>query len=157
MRHNAVFAPALLLLCALAGCASGPVSKDAMLTYETKPEGAMLFEGTQALGAAPQSRTYKHDGKTASIKTPEVTAIWPSGAKETYYTLVPPGADLMATIERPKNAPNLQADLDNAKKFIAAKAADTRRLKEENAREIARNSERCKNQQTKGGAVIDDC
>jgi hypothetical protein len=157
MRLTSVFGPTLLVLCSLAGCASGPVSKDAMLTYETKPEGAMLFEGALALGAAPQSRTYKHDGKAAAIKTPEVTAVWPSGAKETYYTLVPPGADLVATIERPKSAPNLQADLDNAKKFVAAKSADARRLKEENARDMARNSERCKNQQTKGGAVIDDC
>jgi hypothetical protein len=149
------FAP--LAFAALLGCASGPISKDAVLTYETLPEGATIYEAGKSVGVAPVTRTYKNDGNVANIKTPEVTAVWPSGAKETYFTFVPAGADRVATIERPKSAPGLQADLDNAKKFVAAKDAEAKRLKESNARDMARASERCKKQQAGGAAVIDDC
>ena len=145
-------------LTALAGCATGPVANTATLTYETSPEGATLFEGGKAIGVAPVTRTYNGDGK-GDIRTPEVTAVWPSGAKETYYTLVPPGSDRNATIERPPKAPGLQADLDHAKTFVAAKQADAQKRREEAAREMARGSARCKDQIARGGpkAGVDDC
>jgi hypothetical protein len=142
---------------ALAACAQLPQVKDALLTYETSPEGAQLFEGGQALGAAPVTRTYKHDGKSETIRTPEVTAVWPSGAKETFFTILPPGADRVATIERPARAPGLQVDLDNAKTFIATKAREAQRIKDLNAREVSRNSARCREQIAKGMVVSDDC
>lgn len=151
---------ALVACCAgLVACASGGggAVAGATILYETVPEGATIYEGGQSLGVAPVTKTYRADGKSESIRTPEVTAVWPSGAKESYYTFLRPGADSVATIERPKNAPGLQADLDNAKRFVAAKAAEAKRLKESNAREMSRSSERCRNQQAKGGAVIDDC
>ncbi len=142
----------------LVGCAGGPVSQSAMLTYETSPEGATLFEGGQPIGAAPVTRTYQGDGKSAVIRTPEVTAVWPSGAKETFFTFVNVGADRVATIERPKSAPGLQADLENAKKFVAAREQEALRRKEELARDLARNSDRCRAQQSGASkAVIDDC
>jgi hypothetical protein len=147
-----------LALC-LVACASGPVSTTATLTYETSPEGASLYEGGQLIGVAPVTRSYSADGKSDSIRTPEVTAVWPSGAKERYYTFINVGMDRVATIERPQAAAGLQTDLDNAKQYIAAKAAEAQRKREELARETARGSDRCKQQQARGGpkAGVDDC
>lgn len=144
---------------ALAGCASAPPPTTAQLTYETAPEGATLFEGGQNIGTAPVTRTYTAKPGEATIRTPDVTAVWPSGAKASYYTLVPVGSDRAAKIERPAGAPGLQADLDNAKKFIAQREKDAQRLKEEALREQARQSGRCRAQQSSGGpkAGVDDC
>ena len=158
MRASASLLTALLACAALgAGCANLPTSKDAVLTYETVPEGATIFEAGQALGVAPLSRTYKGDGKSDSIRTPEVTAVWPSGAKESYWTMLPVGTDRVATIERPKSAPGLQADLDNAKQLAAQRTRDAQRDKEALAREMARNSQRCKDQMSKGNLATNDC
>ena len=157
MRAKTFLITALALSAALAGCANVPQSKDAMLTYETAPVGAVLYEGGQSLGVAPVTRTYKYDGKSASIQTPDVTAVWPSGAKAVFFTLLPPGADRVATIERPSNAPGLQADLDNAKKLSLASEQEARRVKEATARDLARNSARCKEQIQKGNAATNDC
>jgi len=147
-----------VLASALAGCANGPLSSTAMLTYETAPEGAVLYEGGQALGPAPVTRTYAHDGKSEAIHTPEVTAVWPSGARQTFWTLLPPGADRVATLQRPPGAPGLQDDLENAKKFALQRERDTDRTKAERARDLARDSARCRSQMAKGvAAPVDDC
>lgn len=146
-----------LMALALAGCANIPQSADVMVTYETKPEGAELFEGGKSLGNAPVTRTYRNAGKAETLRTPDVTAVWRSGAREVFYTVLPAGADRVATIERPKGAPNLQADLEHAKPFIATREADTRRARDEALREQARNSQRCKDQMSKGGGVVNDC
>jgi len=148
----------LALAALLAGCAAPGKSNQGLLTYETNPEGAQLFEGGQSIGTAPVTRTYTGDGKSPQIKTPEVTAVWPSGAKATFWTNIDVGSDRVTTIERPAKAPNLQADLDNAAKFKLAREQDQRREKQDALREQARNSARCKAQQsgqTKG--VLDDC
>ena len=142
---------------ALAGCAEIPKSTDAMLTYESTPAGATIFEGGQSLGAAPVTRTYKLAPNAATAQTPDVTAVWPSGARAQYFTVLPAGADRVATIARPASAPNLEMDLENAKRADAAKTRETQRQKEDTAREIARNSARCKEQQTKAMVAISDC
>ena len=157
MRAKSLLITALALTAALAGCANTPQSKDAVLTYETTPVGAVIYEGGQSLGVAPVTRTYKYDGKSASIQTPDVTAVWPSGAKTTFFTVLPPGADRMATIERPPNAPGLQVDQDNAKKIAAASEQEARRIKEATARDLARNSARCKEQLQRANAATNDC
>jgi hypothetical protein len=157
MRKTLCTIAAALLAAAVAGCANVPQSADVVVTYETRPEGAELFEAGKSIGTAPVTRTYRNEARAESLRTPDVTAVWPSGAKETYYTQLPAGADRVASIERPKNAPGLQADLDNAKKFIAGKEAETRRQREEALREQARNSQRCKDQMSKGGGVVNDC
>ena len=150
---------ALLAAMLVAGCATAPAPTTAMLTYETVPEGATLFEGGQNIGVAPVTRTYTSDGKGGQIRTPEVTAVWPSGAKEGYYTLLPPGADRKATIERPAAAKGLQTDLDHAKAFTAARLAADQKKQQDLARETARGSARCKEQMARGGAKagVDDC
>lgn len=148
----------LALAALLAGCAAPGKSNQGMLTYETSPEGAQLFEGGQAIGTAPVTRTYAGDGKSPQIKTPEVTAVWPSGAKASFWTNIDFGSDRVATIERPAKAPNLQADLDNAAKFKLAREQEQRREKEDARREQNRNSARCKAQQAgQSKGVLDDC
>jgi hypothetical protein len=148
---------ALALGLSLAGCANVPAPTEASLTYESKPLGATIFEGGQSLGVAPVTRTYKQQGTSATIRTPDVTAVWPSGAKSVYYTLLPVGADLQATIERPAGAPGLQADLDNANQVVLASEREKQRNKDALARDMARNSQRCKDQMAKGNLATNDC
>jgi len=159
MKPTRLLPAAALLAALLGGCAATPAPTTALLTYETAPEGATLFEGGQNIGVAPVTRTYTSDGKGTQIRTPEVTAVWPSGAKEGYYTLLPPGADRKATIERPATAKGLQTDLDHAKSFTAARLAVEQKKQQDVARETARGSARCKEQMARGGAKagVDDC
>jgi hypothetical protein len=135
-----------------AGCATPPAG--ARLTYETSPAGATLYEGGQSIGVAPVQRRYPADASGGQIRTPEVTAVWPSGAKATFWTFLKVGDDNVTTIVRPDKAPNLQADLDNARNFETEEA----RRKAQLQRDVARGSARCLAQQ-QGGAVagIDDC
>lgn len=143
---------AVVAIAVLAGCAdSAPRAK---LTYETAPVGATLYEDGKALGVAPQMRTYTGEAGGAQIRTPEVTAVWPSGAKATFWTFLKAGDDNVTTITRPANAPNLQADLDNAKNI----ASTEERAKAGMLRDQKRSSARCLAQQ-QGGVVagVDDC
>ncbi len=136
----------------LAGCAIAP--RGAKLTYETSPAGAMLSEGGKDIGVAPVMRAYPAaDANGGDIRTPVVTATWPSGAKATFWTFLKPGDDHVTTIARPAAAPNLQADLDNAQKY----QSDEQRRKEMAAHDQARNSARCQAQMRGGATGIDDC
>lgn len=147
-----VLAVALTLM----GCA-GVQPTSAMLTYETEPEGATLYEGGQAIGVAPVTRTYKTDGVSPTIRTPSVTALWPSGARTSFFTVLNPGADRVATLRRPTEAPGLQADLDNAKPFIAQKLREAQRDRESIRRDMARDSARCREQMARNNRASDDC
>ncbi|MBU6258125.1 MAG: hypothetical protein KGL18_16160 [Burkholderiales bacterium] len=142
----------------LAACADLPRSTQALLTYETVPAGAELFEGGKDLGMAPVTRTYKSDGKSTSITTPDVTAVWASGAKTSYFTILNVGDDRVATLQRPASAPGLQADLDKAKTVAATSKAVAERVKRDQMSEMARMSARCQAQMAKGGnPATDDC
>lgn len=132
---------------ALAGCAGVPASS-AKLTYETVPDGALLYEAGRPIGMAPVTRTYTSDGKSTSITTPDVTAVWPSGAKTSFFTYLQVGADRVATLQRPKDAPGLQADLDHARTVAATRKRATEREKASLLNDIARDSARCKAQQS---------
>ena len=148
---------ATALLTALGGCAAAPATK-AMLTYKTVPDAAELFEAGKSLGLAPVTRTYQSDGKSDSIQTPDVKAVWPSGAETTYYTILPVGSDRVATLERPANAPKLQDDLDHAQTVAATRAREAERVRALQKSDIARASARCQEQQAgRGQAVSDDC
>ena len=153
MKNAIIRIVAATAFAVLAGCATTPPG--AKLTYQTSPLGATLYEGGKALGVAPQMRSYPGDDKGASIRTPEITAVWPSGAKTTFWTNLKPGDDNVTTLMRPANAPNLQADLDNAKSYVSAEE----RLKAGLARDQARASARCQAQMSGGAAMagIDDC
>lgn len=159
LRRHLLALPLSMALLVLTACATAPAPRSAQLTYETQPEGATLYEGGQSIGVAPVQRIYPAAAEGAQIRTPEVTAVWPSGAKETYFTLLPAGADRVATIERPAAAPGLQADLDHARKFQTARQQALQREKEALAREQRQNSDRCKAQRAGAspGAVLDDC
>lgn len=159
MKKFILAAGMLALATLLAGCAAPGKSSQGQLTYESSPEGAQLFEAGQPIGTAPVTRTYGSDGKSPQITTPEVTAVWPSGAKASFWTRIDIGSDRVTTLERPAKAPNLQADLDNAAKFKLAREQEQRREKEDARRAQARDSARCKAQQAgqAKGSVLDDC
>jgi len=140
---------------AFAGCASGP--RTAMLTYETNPAGATIYEGGKSLGIAPVTRTYELAPNANSIATPEVTAVWSSGAKATYWTNLSVNADLAATIERPTSTPGLDKDIAAAKPLLEERAREAERQKEDNMRTTARMSARCRDQQAKGNVATSDC
>jgi hypothetical protein len=149
-RRRAVRTAALLATSAvigLAGCADAP-SHSAQLTYETVPAGALLYEAGHSLGMAPVTRSYTGDGKSATITTPDVTAVWPSGAKTQFFTYLQVGADRVATLQRPKDAPGLQADLDHARTIAETRKRATEREKASLLNDIARDSARCKAQQS---------
>ncbi|MDE2251290.1 MAG: hypothetical protein KGL25_07780 [Gammaproteobacteria bacterium] len=148
---------ALVALAALTGCAATPPTT-AKLTYESVPAGAQLFEGDKPLGMEPITRDYSSDGKPGTIRTPDVTAVWPSGAKTTFYTYLDLGADRVATLARPADAPGLQADLDNATKVSATRQRELERQKALQHSDIAQGSARCKEQQAQGNkGLTDDC
>ena len=135
-----------------AGCATEP--RGAKLTYLTEPLGATLYENGQNLGIAPVTRSYPADAGGGQIRTTDITAVWPSGARTSFWTFLKPGDDHVATLTRPAGGANLQADLDNARKYMDAEA----RAKEQTRRDLARSSARCPAQQHGGGAAgIDDC
>ena len=149
----------LALLAALAaaftGCATAP--RTAMLTYDSNPAGATIYEGGKSLGIAPVSRTYDFAESVSTIDTPEVTAVWTSGAKATFWTKLPIHSDLAATIERPASAPGLDKDLAAAKPLLEEREREAQRLKDENMRTTARNSARCREQNQKGNLATADC
>lgn len=154
-----MFKATVALACALVltACAEAPARNEATLTYETTPEGATLYEGGKVIGVAPVSRSYPADSKGGQIRTPDVTAVWPSGAKTSFYTFLQVGDDRVATLERPAAAPNLQADLENAKKYKAASDQEKARIKEDQLREQAQMSARCREQMQGKGGVVDNC
>ena len=136
----------------LSGCATEP--RGGKLTYETSPPGATLYENGQSLGIAPVMRAYSAVDANGQIRTPEVTAVWPSGAKASFWTYLKPGDDNVTTISRPAKAPNAQVDLDNAQKYASDEARRTAAL----LRDQARASARCQAQMQGGApAAIDDC
>jgi len=141
----------------LAGCQTTPMTT-ATLTYETTPGGAELFEGDTSIGLAPVTRTYTGDPKTGQVTTPDVKAVWPSGATVTYFTIIPVGSDRQATLERPAKAPGLEQDLANAKKVAAAQAMEAARNKALQHSDLARASARCQAQMQGGNrGLTDDC
>jgi len=150
---GAALAAFTVVVLGLAGCATEP--RGARLTYQSSPAGATLYENGQPIGIAPQMRSYPAaDSGGGQIRTPEVTAVWPSGAKASFWTFLKPGDDNVTTIARPPKAPNLQVDLDNAQKY----ASDEERRKASALHDQARSSARCVAQmQGNAPKAIDDC
>lgn len=142
----------------LLGACAGTAPKKAMLTYESVPDGAQIYEGDKLLGMVPVTRTYDADGTSGNITTPDVRAVWPSGAQTTFFTILPLGADRVAKLERPADAPGLQQDLEHAKQVVAARKADAQRQHDFQQTDINRTSARCKQEQAQGGhGLSDDC
>lgn len=126
----------------LAGCAAPPPPTEAMLTYESNPAGAKLYQGNTLIGTSPLTQTYKTEGKP-TVRTPEVTAVWVSGAKTTFWTELKPGADEVATLTRPTAAPNLQVDLAEAARVVAENKQAYDRIKDQQLRDQKRSSAGC--------------
>jgi hypothetical protein len=153
----------LILLLAAVGAATlsacaGTVPRKAMLTYESVPDGAQIYEGEKLLGTVPVTRTYGSDGSAGTVTTPDVRAVWPSGAQTTYFTIIPLGSDRVATLQRPSDAPGLQQDLEHAKQVAVSRKQDAERRRQEQQTEINQASARCKQEQLQGNhGLTDDC
>src|SRR5215472_7006576 len=141
----------------LGACAGTPPTR-AMLTYESVPDGAQIYEGDKSLGTVPVTRTYNSDGKSANITTPDVRAVWPSGAQTPFFTQLPVGSDRVAKLERPADAPGLQQDLEHAKQVAVERKQDAERRRQQEQTDLNRASARCKQQQAQGTqGLTDDC
>jgi hypothetical protein len=144
------------LMIVLAGCAGGP--RVARLQIESNPEGAKIYEDNKLLGEAPIVKHYTFIEKESQIDTPTIKAVWPSGASADSYYQLKPSDDVIAVLERPKNAPNIAMDNEYAKKVhdAAAKQADISRGITQ--KELSLSSERCRAQQNGSSkAMVDDC
>jgi hypothetical protein len=140
------------------GACAGTAPRKTMLTYESVPDGAQIYEGEKLLGTVPVTRTYDGDGTSKDITTPDVRAVWPSGAQTTFFTILPVGSDRVAKLERPADAPGLQQDLENAKQVAAARKQDAERRQQVRQSEINQASARCKQEQAQGTrGLVDDC
>jgi hypothetical protein len=129
-----------------------------MLTYESVPEGAEIFEGGKSLGTAPVMRTYLATANAQKITTPDVTAVWPSGAKTSFFTVLPPNADRVATLSRPANAPGLEQDLAFAQQLVAKHKLDAQHEADLRKGLIDRASPLCQREQAQGTlGVAQDC
>lgn len=158
MTRTLTFPGVILAASLLCACAAAPQSRKAMLTYESVPDGAQIFEGDKALGTVPVTRTYESDGTSGTITTPDVRAVWPSGAQTSYFTLLPVGSDRVAKLERPADAPGLQQDLEHAKQVIEARKQDAERNRGFQQTDINRASARCKQEQSQGSqGLTNDC
>jgi len=114
-----------MALCVLAGGCASLEPNQASMTFKTEPPGAMLYyEGNTSWGIAPQTRIYTGDPRKGKIPTGTVTAVWPSGAKQTYRTELPMHGYFEATISRPADAPGLDKDLAWVATLRQAKAAE---------------------------------
>jgi hypothetical protein len=158
MTHRMLPLLVVILTASLLSACVATVPQRAKLTYESVPDGAEIFEGGKSLGAAPVTRTYDSDGKSSSITTPDVRAVWPSGAQTAFFTVLPLGSDRVATLQRPPDAPGLQQDLEHAKQVTVARKRDAERNREFQQSEINRASARCKQEQAQGTqGLSDDC
>ena len=160
MKHRTLALLGITLTASLLCACAGSLPTRATLTYVSVPDGAEIFEGGKSLGTVPVTRTYTSDGKSGTIQTPDVRAVWPSGAQTTYFTLLPAGSDdRVATLQRPADAPGLQQDLEHAKQVVAARKRDAARNRDFQQSDINRASARCKQEQAQGarGGLNDDC
>lgn len=108
------FAIAYSVLLSLFGCNTLP-RNEAALTVYSQPPGAMLYEGDNAWGMAPQQRTYFGNPNFATVQTKPITAIWPSGARVTKAITITLGrSDQYIILSRPPDAPDLDKDLTYA-------------------------------------------
>ena len=143
-------------LLALSACAD--LARPTLLTYESDPPGAMLLEGGKEIGMAPQTRRYEgEDPNSALVRTPLVTAVWPSGAKTEFWTELRRGADNVATLQRPDKAAGREQDEQYGAKVKAERDAEKARQKDALDREMKRDSARCKQQMQSGNLATNDC
>jgi len=115
-----------VLMLGLVGCATPrqPLQHNqALITFISVPPGAMIYEGQNAWGIAPQERLYSFQSLNNPHTLP-VTAVWASGAQSTTsFDVTTLGIRQTATFSRPRNAPGLDKDLMFAEQLRQADAA----------------------------------
>ncbi len=110
-------------ICLATGC-STLSSNQAGFTYRSHPPGASIYEGDVFWGVAPQKRIYQSLNGQRIVRTREVTAVWPSGARAIYSTDLPvDGREFEATIHRPNNEPGIEKDWEWASSIERSNAA----------------------------------
>jgi hypothetical protein len=103
----------MLLSIGLVGCSTIPPNYAEVEVF-SEPPGAYIYENGVALGAAP-IKIYYEGVAGQTVNTKPLTAVWVSGATSSQEFIVwTNGTSQYATIQRPMNAPNLQADLQYA-------------------------------------------
>lgn len=114
-----------VLMLGLVGCATPrqPLQHNqALITFISEPPGAMIYEGQNAWGIAPERRLYSFRSLN-DPQTHRLTAVWASGAQSTTTFNVTLGISQTATFSRPRNAPGLDKDLMFAEQLRQADAA----------------------------------
>lgn len=111
-----------VLMLGLVGCATPLQHNQAWITFISVPPGAMLYQGQDAWGIAPQVKFYEFKSLNNPHTLP-VTAVWASGAQSTTFFNVTLGISQTATFSRPRNAPGLDKDLMFAEQLRQADAA----------------------------------
>ena len=130
-RRCGSFAAGMFAVFVLANCGGPGIAPDQIVvTVQTQPQGAMLYSNGAALGMAPQTWVYTADAQAQSagwMRTANVTAIWPSGAKaETSVTLLTHQGPQDVMILRPAEAPGLDVDEAHALRLQKTKTPPDR-------------------------------
>lgn len=127
MKTWHMYALILGLSSLLAACSTTNPNVLAVTVY-SQPEGAMLYEASKALGMTPYRLNYQLTPalkQAGIVNAKPITAVWPSGARETYsmkYQLST-GLNQYYTISRPQDAPGLEQDLAHAANLQAHRAS----------------------------------
>lgn len=107
-----------LVLASLTGCATINPNQVSVL-LNSQPAGAYLYEGSRAIGIAPQRWNYQiTDSQRAAgfIKSNPIKAVWVSGAEAEIPLILQLqiGNNQAVTFSRPSNYPGLEKDLQFA-------------------------------------------
>lgn len=97
--------PALALICTMTACSTPLQKNQARLKVSSYPEGAIISSGAVS-GPSPQSIQWTLPGANGYAN---ITATWPSGARQVVRVPLAGGADGTYVIPRP-NAPGLETD-----------------------------------------------
>ena len=100
----------------ICGCATSP--NQSSIRFDSNPTGAQISISGRQFGQAPTTVTYTFNQKNGEAVFP-ITATWASGAQATVQIKFVGGAEGGFTIQRPANAPGLDADIQIAMQLQA--------------------------------------
>lgn len=100
---------AAMALIGLVSCAAPLRQDQAQLTVSSNPPGATLTTGSLS-GIAPQKWIFSGITDSSNTTSP-IRATWVSGATTVMTVRVSPGQAQTFTMQRPSNAPGIDADI----------------------------------------------
>ncbi len=117
------FVASIFILISISGCGTTLAKNQVRLTVRSQPEGAMIYQGSLALGPAPQALIYTGDLQEGRIKTAEIKVVWPSGATRSFWTMLYMGqGDRAVTVSRPPEIAGMDKDLEFANQLRLVEA-----------------------------------